>query len=225
MHSAQYSRLLTIALLSWGPLMLAQPARRGTRPLPPVGSTPTRHFEKIADGVYYATSTGSMSVGANSCVIVNDQEVFLLDPGESPATARALVNQIKTITGKPIRFVANSHFHFDHADGNQIFGPEVMLIAPDRGDDRLSGRLGNVLEQQAYVTQASAALFQQRLDALTAEPPPAGPQALAAQKRQIEALQSRIKQEEEVRPTPPNITFSTRLTLAPWQPGNSTALS
>jgi len=55
-------------------------------------------FEKIADGVYYATSTGSMSVGANSCIVVNDKDVFVLDPGESPATARALVEDIKTIT-------------------------------------------------------------------------------------------------------------------------------
>src|SRR5580692_3734448 len=65
-------------------------------PLPQVGSMPSRRFEKIADGVYYATSTGSMQTGANSCVIVNENDVFLLDPGESPATARALVDDIKT---------------------------------------------------------------------------------------------------------------------------------
>jgi hypothetical protein len=116
MLKRQSSCVLTIALMSLGLVtLIAQPASggrfgRGGRPLPPVGSTPTRHFEKIADGVYYATSTGSMSVGANAVVIVNDQDVFLLDPGESPASARALVNEIKTITDKPIDFVADSHF-------------------------------------------------------------------------------------------------------------------
>jgi glyoxylase-like metal-dependent hydrolase (beta-lactamase superfamily II) len=174
---------------------------------------PSRHFQKIADGVYYATSTGSMTVGANACIIVNDEDVFVLDPGESPASARALVEDIKTITDKPIRFVANSHFHFDHSHGNQIFGPEVMLIAPDRSYDRLSGRLGNVLEQEAYATQATPALLQQRLDALKAAPQPSDPQELAMQKRQIAALELRIPQEKEIKPTPPNMTFSTRLTL------------
>src|SRR5579864_3901152 len=110
--------ILRIALLAsaWGMLGSAQQpgggfGGRSGAPPPPVGSMPSRHFEKIAEGVYYATSTGSMSVGANSCVIVNDRDVFVLDPGESPATARALVEDIKTITDKPIKFVANSHIH------------------------------------------------------------------------------------------------------------------
>ncbi len=182
-------------------------------PQPAVGSRPTRRFEKIADGVYYATSTGSMQVGANSCVIVNDQDVFVLDPGESPATARALVEEIKTITDKPVKFVANSHIHFDHSHGNQIFGPDVTIIAPDRNYERLSGALGNVLQQQAYATQAAPALLQQRLDGLKAPPLPSDPRQAAAQQRQIAALELRIVQEKEVKPTPANTTFSTRMTL------------
>ena len=208
--------ILALALFAppWGVLSDAQQfGRAGGAPQPAVGSRPTRRFEKIAEGVYYATSTGSMSVGANSCVIVNDQDVFVLDPGESPATARALVEEIKTITDKPIRFVANSHIHFDHSHGNQIFGPEVMIIAPDRNYERLSGHLGNVLQQQAYATQAAPALLQQRLDGLKAQTPANDPQQLAAQQRQIAALELRIRQEKEVQPTPANTTFSTRMTL------------
>src|SRR5712691_2653151 len=97
----------------------AVPAAGGRRggPQPPVGSMPAHRFEKIADGVYYSTSTGSMSVGANACVIVNDQDVFVLDPGESPAAARALVGDLQTITDRPIKFVASSHFHFGRSHG------------------------------------------------------------------------------------------------------------
>jgi glyoxylase-like metal-dependent hydrolase (beta-lactamase superfamily II) len=194
-------RLVLIVSMLWIPVVPGWAQQQ-----PAVGSMPSRRFEKIADGVYYATSTGSMSVGANSCIVVNDKDVFVLDPGESPATARALVEDIRTITDKPIRFVANSHFHFDHSHGNQIFGPDVMIIAPDRNYDRLSGHLGNVLQQQAYATQAAPALLQQRLDALKA-------QQLATQKRQIAALELRITQEKEIQPTPANLTFSTSLTI------------
>jgi cyclase len=183
---------------------------RGGGPQPAVGSMPTRRFEKITEGVYYATATGSMSVGANSCVFVNDQDVLLIDPGETPATARAFVEDIKTITNKPVKYVVDSHYHFDHAHGNQIFGPDVTLIGNDRDYDMLTG---NALKGQTYVTQAAPELLQQRLDALKAQAPPTDPQQLANQQRQIAATALRITQEKEIRLTPPTTTFSSRMTL------------
>ena len=47
----------------------------------------------------------------------------------TPAAAWALQKELKEFTDKPIRYVVNTHFHFDHAHGNQIFGPEVEIIA------------------------------------------------------------------------------------------------
>ena len=183
---------------------------RGAGPQPPVGSMPTRRFEKIVEGVYYVTSTGSISAGSNAVVIVNEDDAMLIDPGESPAAARMFLEDIKTITNKPVKVVIDSHYHFDHAHGNQIFGPDVMLIGHDRTYELLAG---NPLKGQAYATQAAPDLLQQRLDALKAQPPPTDPQQLAAQQRQIAALELRIPQEKEVKPTPPTTTFSTRMTL------------
>jgi cyclase len=188
---------------------------RGGRggPQPSVGSLPAHRFEQVGDGVYYSTSTGSMATGANSCIIVNDQDVFVLDPGESPAAARALIQDVQSITNKPIKYVGNSHYHFDHSHGNQAFGPDVTIIAPDMNYERLSGHLGNVLRGQTYVTQAAPALLQQRLDTLKAQPAPTDPQAIAARDRQIAAAELRITQEQEIVPTPATTTFSTRMTL------------
>ena len=33
-----------------------------------------------------------------------------------------------TLTEKPIKYVFNTHYHFDHAHGNQIFGDDVEII-------------------------------------------------------------------------------------------------
>jgi cyclase len=216
----RYAYVLTVGLLAlaWGMLEAAQrggapggaPAGRGGAAQPPVGSMPSRRFEKIVDGVYYATSTGSMSAGSNAVVIVNDDDTLLIDPGETPATAKAFLEDIKTITNKPVKVVIDSHYHFDHAHGNQIFGSDVMLIGHDRTYDMLAG---NPLKGQAYATQAAPELLQQRLDALKTQPRPADPEQLAAQQRQIAVLELRIPQEREVRPTPPTTTFSTRMTL------------
>jgi len=222
MRSRYAAFIFTVALLiaAWAILEAQQRgggpgalpgAGRGGGPQPPVGSMPSRRFEKITEGVYYVTSTGSMSVGSNAVVIVNDQDALLIDPGETPATASAFIEDIKTITNKPVKFVVDSHYHFDHAHGNQIFGPDVTVIGHDRTYDMLAG---SPLRGQAYVTQAAPDLLQQRLDTMKSQvATTAEPEARAQLERQILATQLRIVQEHAIKPTPPNTTFSQRMTL------------
>ena len=89
-------------------------------------------FEELADGVWFATGTGAMTTMSNSLVIVNDDHAMLVDTSVTPAAARKLVAEIaEEVTDLPIRYVFNTHFHFDHAHGNQIFGDEVEIIGHD----------------------------------------------------------------------------------------------
>src|SRR5262245_58911299 len=62
-------------------------------------------FQKVTDGVYYATASGTMNVGANSPILINDDEAIVIDSETSPAAARALIEVLQTITNKPVRFV------------------------------------------------------------------------------------------------------------------------
>src|SRR5207244_2108799 len=55
----------------------------------PVTAGKAFKFEKVADGVYYATSAGTMSTGSNIPVVVNDRDVLIVDTGTTPAAARA----------------------------------------------------------------------------------------------------------------------------------------
>src|SRR6478672_3385498 len=93
----------------------------------PVVQGKTYKFEKIADGVYYATG----GFGSNNVVIVNDNDVMLVDTGTTPGNARRFVEDVKMLTNKPIKYVVNTHFHFDHTDGNQVFGPDVQVIGQE----------------------------------------------------------------------------------------------
>src|SRR5262245_21885596 len=77
-------------------------------------------FEKIAEGIFYATSAGTMQVGANSPIFVNDNEVMIVDSETSPAAGRALIQDLKAVTDKPIKYVVDSHYHYDHLFGNQV---------------------------------------------------------------------------------------------------------
>src|SRR5690242_2344332 len=83
----------------------------------------TYKFEKIADGVYYATG----GFGSNNVVIINDQDVMIVDTGTTPANTRAFLADIRMLTNKPVRYVVNTHWHFDHTDGNSVFGPDVQI--------------------------------------------------------------------------------------------------
>src|SRR5499426_3186056 len=85
-------------------------------------------FNKVADGVYHAIGTGTLSVVGNSSVIVNDTDVVVVDDHVSPAAAWVLLDELKEITDKPVRYVINTHFHFDHAHGNQVFDRSVDII-------------------------------------------------------------------------------------------------
>src|SRR5262252_3311025 len=118
-------------------------------------------FERVADGIYYATASGTMTTGANSPILINDDEALIVDSSITPASARALVEDLKAITPKPVRYVVDSHYHYDHAFGNQIFGPEVQVIGHDHTRSRM---LTNVLEQYTYLTSVQP--VPQRVEAL-----------------------------------------------------------
>src|SRR5438094_702313 len=105
-------------------------------------------FERVADGVFYATASGSMNVGANSPIIVTADEALVIDSEITPAAARALVADLKAVTDKPIRYVVDSHYHYDHSHGNQVFMRDAQVIGHDNTRTRMRG---NVLEHDTYL--------------------------------------------------------------------------
>ena len=89
---------------------------------------PAFTFNKITEGVYLAIGTGNLVVMSNAAIIEGDRDVLVVDSHVTPGGAWALREELKAVTNKPIRFVVNSHFHFDHSHGNQIYGPDVEII-------------------------------------------------------------------------------------------------
>jgi cyclase len=167
-------------------------------------------FEKIADGVYYATGTVP-GLGSNNVVVVNETDVLIVDTGTSPAAARAFVEDIKRLTDKPIRYVVNTHWHYDHTAGNQIFGPEVQIIATDYLYQMLA--TVDVLHREPFLTSQLTNLSA-RIDTLNKQIAAEGnaPQKAALQKDLADA-QRLQQQNNEIKVTPPNVHFSTKMVL------------
>jgi len=166
-------------------------------------------FEKVADGIYYATASGTMTVGANSPIIITDTEAIVIDSEITPAAARALVADLKAITDKPVKYVIDSHYHYDHAFGNQVFGPDVQVIGHENTRKRL---LGNTMEQYTYLTSvepvpARVAALRERSQKET------DPQQKVLLERQIANSLAYLEQVKEIRVTPPTVTLDRKMTL------------
>jgi cyclase len=166
-------------------------------------------FEKVIDGVFYATASGTMTVGANSPIILTDDEALVIDSEITPAAARALVADLKAITNKPVRYVVDSHYHYDHSHGNQIFMQDAQVIGHDNTRRRM---LTNVLEQYTYLSSvqpvpARVEALRQRIAQET------DAQQKAALERQVANSLAYLEQVKETKVTPPNVTFDRTMTL------------
>jgi cyclase len=176
----------------------AQPATQSY----PVVQGDAYKFEKIADGVYYATVTRP-GLGSNNVVIVNDTDVLVVDAGTSPAAARAFVEDIKKLTDKPIRYVVNTHWHYDHTAGNQIFGPEVQIIATDHLYQMLATT--DVLHREPFLTSQVSTLST-RADALTKQiAAEQNAQQKTALQKDLADVQRLQQNNTEIKVTPPNV--------------------
>jgi len=181
-------------------------------------------FEKIAGGVYYATPEWGGTAfpfgsnpffGANLVVVVNENDVLIVDSATSPAAARAFVADIKLLTDKPVRYVVNTHWHYDHTDGNSIFGPEVQIIAHDYV--RQAIEKFDILHNEPFrssTRNAGPAMIDRFKKQIGAQKDPRQKAALEKKLADTEAaMKAFVVDIKEIKPTPPNVTYSNKLVL------------
>lgn len=172
----------------------------------------SHRFEEVAEGVWHGSGSGSVYTMSNVMVLVGESDTLVVDSHVTPIAARALIDSLSVITDKPVRYLVNSHYHFDHAHGNQSFPDGVEIVGHEFTRAKLNGEIGNVLEENTFrsfsdpVPNAVASLEQQ----VAAESDPARKAQLAERLRVQRDYMNAIG---EVQPTPPNITLRDKLTL------------
>jgi glyoxylase-like metal-dependent hydrolase (beta-lactamase superfamily II) len=105
--------------------LLAFPAAAQAPPGAPAASPFV--LKIVGPGVYAAISGES-----NAGFIIGDDGVLVVDSFFQPDTARALLDEIRKITPKPIRYVVNTHYHADHVSGDQVFKDAGAIIVAHR---------------------------------------------------------------------------------------------
>src|SRR6266403_1947252 len=95
----------------------------------------TFELKKVGDGVWAAVAAARYKVNSNAAVIETNDGVVVVDSHSKPSAARALYKEIQAVTNKPVRKLVNTHFHFDHWQGNQIYAegnPGLEVVATQR---------------------------------------------------------------------------------------------
>ncbi len=103
---------------------------------------------RVTESIYMLQGSGG-----NIAVSIGDDGTFIVDDQYAPLTDK-IVAAIAELTDHPVDFVVNSHWHYDHTDGNENFGRAGALIVSHNNSRRrmetdqvvsLNGR-----EQAAY---------------------------------------------------------------------------
>ena len=167
-------------------------------------------FHEMAPDVYHAVGTGALTVGCNAAVIVDERDVLVVDTHISPAAGWALIEEIKTLTPKPVRWVVNTHFHFDHVHGNQVFPAGVEIIGHEltrakiAAGDSMRGRsyesfVGTLPDRIAAMRERAAALVEMN--------------ARQELEREIAIQERHLAATRTVEPVAPTVTLDRSMTL------------
>jgi len=102
----------------------------------------------VRDDIYMLQGSGG-----NIGVSVGDDGVIIIDDQFGPLTMK-IEAAIAELSDKPVTFVMNSHFHYDHTDGNINFGRAgAYIVAQDNARKRMESTQvlsGSGRVQEAY---------------------------------------------------------------------------
>ena len=179
-------------------------------PASPVTETDTHTFEEVAPGVYFIVGRNDVIfVQSNSMLVLTDEDALVVDSHVTPAAARALLAAIAEVTDKPVTHLVNTHYHFDHAHGNQVFPEDVAIVGHEFTREML---MSDVLEQGTFQNFSNWI-----------------PDQIAEMKKNADAMEDGKDKEDlmqqiavqeahyvdlgETEPTPPNMTLKKRMTI------------
>jgi cyclase len=150
-------------------------------------------LQKVANGVYFARAHPQAMINCNAAIFVRSKDVVVVDAHSKPSAAASLIAQIKReVTPKPVRYVINTHFHWDHTQGDHAY-----RVAEEKVDFIASAATKQLMTELAVArVKASVQGVPQQIDALSNQAAhatsPAEKAYCADQIRQLKAYQAEL---------------------------------
>jgi alkyl sulfatase BDS1-like metallo-beta-lactamase superfamily hydrolase len=78
--------------------------------------------EKVADGVWAAIARPTALINCNAAIFETGAGLMIVDTHSKPSAVASLVSRIRRgISDKPVRWIVNTHFHWDHTQGTPTY--------------------------------------------------------------------------------------------------------
>lgn len=127
--------------------------------------TRSRTVTKLAEGIYVIRHVDAPDTfpQGNTTVIIGEREVLVIDSCYLPSSAREDIAQIRQWTNKPVRYLLNTHWHYDHTMGNGVYAeafPGLAIIAQVETRKQIEGYNPGWFER----FPRRADIFKQRLE-------------------------------------------------------------
>ena len=175
----------------------------------PGGGDARFDIKKVADGVYAAVAAPAYKVNCNTAIIENDDGVMIVDTHSKPSAARVIVEKLRDITRKPVRYVVNTHFHWDHWHGNEVYPatyPDAEIVTNQITREAMV--MKGLKRIQDHVRQVPGEIAKLKADLQVASP--SQRTKLEADRRLAEAYLAEVK---ALRPALPTIAFEQAMKL------------
>jgi cyclase len=168
---------------------------------------PAPKHTEVADGIHLFQTApyGEVGLDGNSVVIVSNDGVLVFDSNGTPAAAAGVLAGIKQITDKPVRYIVNSHWHWDHWYGTQVYKeafPNAQVIAQDATREMMAGP---AIEFNRPGIEQQLPGYVQMLEKKAAADP--------SVKDRLETARFFLEQKRSVRHVLPDVTFASQLEL------------
>lgn len=163
------------------------------------------HLEQIGEGVWAAIVERGTGAWGNAGIVALGNGTLVFDTFLTPAAARDLRAAAEVLTGQPVTYVVNSHYHMDHIHGNAVFD-DAHIIATTKTRERIAARGVELLARRFALPDMLPGLDAQLASATT----PELRDDLIALQGDYRALDAALS---ELTLRLPDVTFDQRLTL------------
>ena len=168
-------------------------------------------LQQTSPNVYLALARPAAMLNCNAAIFVRSDHVVVVDSHSKPSAAASLVAQIRReVTTKPVRYLVNTHFHYDHAQGNAAYralSPRVDVVASRETRQLLAERgakaVASGIESMRRAAESARAQ-------LSTAPSNGEKQYYRRAAAEAEAF---VREMQAYRPDLPDVTFDTDLTL------------
>ena len=85
-------------------------------------------FSRLSEHAYAFTAEGDPNTG----IVVGDEAVMVIDAQATPVMAQTVIERIRTVTDKPIKYVVLSHYHAVRVLGASAYKAQGVIAMASR---------------------------------------------------------------------------------------------